>query len=151
MLTILEGCDATGKTTLANLLAKTYDGTIIHCTTETPNTLDFFREIVYASQYENIIADRFCYGQFVYQDENNRPIVCCQERDRYNDAWDVLYHLETMMLSRPIKLIYTYAEPDVISSRMIKRGENPAGVDNILKGYADLWKKTLIKPIIFKT
>ena len=150
MLIILEGCDATGKTTVANLLAKTYNAQVIHCTAETPNTIEFFREISYAAKHENIVADRFCYGQFVYQEEHERPIVNI-DGCRFSDSWNALYYLESSMLSHPVKLIYTYADADVICSRMIKRGENPKDVDKILKGYADLWKKTLIKPIIFKT
>ena len=158
MLIILEGCDATGKTTLANLLKEVYNGTIIHCTAETPNNFDFFSEIIYASQYEHIIADRFCYGQFVYQDEEERSI-CYKEvmtldnkfDNAFDSSWNALYILETKMLSHPMKLIYTYSDIDTISNRMIARGENPDKVPAIIHNYSMLWKQTLIKPIYFKT
>ena len=55
MLIILEGCDATGKTTLANLLAPVLNATIIHCTAETPNDMQFFTNIAYAAANENIL------------------------------------------------------------------------------------------------
>lgn len=158
MLIILEGCDATGKTTLANLLARTMNGTVIHCTADTPNTIEFFSEIAYASRTQTIIADRFCYGQFVYQDEDSRPItstwkrnILREESDMEDTSWDALWYLESRLLEYDVKLIYTYADPRTIADRMVYRGENPNKIGQILNGYEELWKHTLIKPIPFKT
>lgn len=158
MLIVLEGCDATGKTTLANLLAKIYTAQIVHCTTETPNTYDFFGGLIYAAEHRNIICDRFCYGQFVYQDEDDRPLSMWklypvgESMERYvENSWEALRMLEMSMLSHDVKVIYTYANPNTIYDRMISRGENPKNVDKILKGYEDLWSRTLIQPIVFKT
>jgi thymidylate kinase len=148
MLIILEGCDATGITTLANLLAPVLNATIIHCTAETPNDMQFFTNIAYAAAHENIIADRLCYSQFVYQSEVNRPIL---KNSEYMLSWDALYHLETRLLEYDTKVIYTYASQKDIADRMIARGENPDCVSGILDGYTELWKKTLIKPILFRT
>lgn len=157
MLIALEGCDATGKTTLAKLLAKLYNAEIVHCTTETPNTVVFFEGLIYAAEHQNIICDRFCYGQFVYQDEGDRPLAMHKlypvgGKERYVDSsWEALRGLEMSMLNHGVKVIYTWANPNTIADRMISRGENPKDVGRILKGYEDLWSRTLIQPVVFKT
>jgi thymidylate kinase len=74
MLIVLEGCDGAGKTTLARKLAKFMQAEIVHCTAETPNDWEFFSGIIRKSKEKNIIADRFCYGQFVYQHRDDRPL-----------------------------------------------------------------------------
>ena len=157
MLIILEGCDATGKTTLANMLAPLLNAQIVHCTTETPNTVVFFEGIIYTAEHQNIICDRFCYGQFVYQDEDDRPLAYhkiypINEPERCVDSsWDALRELECDVLRTNAKVIYCYADAGVIAERMIARGEDPIAIDEILCGYRDLWKKTLIQPIWYKT
>ena len=157
MLIILEGCDATGKTTLAKLLARLYNAEVVHCTAETPNMYDFFDSLIYAANNKNIICDRFCYGQFVYQDEGDRPLathaaLLVGGESRYvDDSWEALRMLEMSMLRNDVKVIYTWANPNTIADRMISRGENPKDVGRILKGYEDLWSRTLIQPIVFKT
>lgn len=153
MLYVIEGCDATGKTTLANMLSPLLDAQIVHCTTKTPNNFKFFNELIYAAREVNIVADRFCYGQFVYQDSEYRPLKpdLSDERYPFADEWEALYDLETRMLSQGTKLIYVTADAGVIAERMIARGENPNGIDEILNGYKELWKHTLIQPIYFRT
>lgn len=152
MLIILEGCDATGKTTLANMLAPLLNAQIVHSTTETPNTYGYFEELVRASEHTNIIADRFCYSQFVYQDNEHRPLkLVSDEYMTFKNEWDVLHMLECQMLRYNTKVIYCYADAGVVAERMIARGENPIAIDEILCGYRDLWKKTLIQPIWYKT
>ena len=42
MKVILEGCDGTGKTTLAKLLAERYGLDICHCTQYDPADYDFY-------------------------------------------------------------------------------------------------------------
>lgn len=155
MLIILEGCDATGKTTLANMLAPLLNAQIVHSTAETPNTYNYFEELLRASEYTNIIADRFCYSQFVYQDSGYRPLKPeLYPKDNSNwllYEWNVLYDLETQMLRYNTKVIYCYADASTIVARMIARGEDPIGVEAILHGYKNLWARTLIQPIWYKT
>ena len=152
MFIILEGCGATGKTTLANMLAPLLNAQIVHSTTETPNTYRYFEELLRASEYTNIIADRFCYSQFVYQDSEHRPLkYVSDDYIKFKDEWEVLSMLECDLLRYNIKVIYCYADAGVIAERMIARGENPVGIDEILCGYKDLWTRTLIQPIWYKT
>lgn len=114
MLIILEGPDGVGKTTIAKRLARILNGKIVHCTKDTPNDMSYFRSILYASEEQFIIADRFCYGQFVYQSEEERKLT---QED--------LYRLEAEMLSYGAKVVYVKASPKTIASRLNKRGEIP--------------------------
>ena len=93
MLYILEGCDGSGKTTLANQLSKLLDAEIIHCSTTTPNDYEFFKRIAKNSRVKNVIADRFCYGQFIYQEEKDRPL-----RKYRGDSIKALGRFETTFL-----------------------------------------------------
>lgn len=153
MLIILEGANGSGKTTLANMFRDVFDAQVLHCTAETPNTLEFFKEIVEASEHINrdIVVDRFCYGQFVYQEESERPILK-DEEDIY-DSYQALYKLETYMIDYTVKLIYVWSDPYKILDRLKARGEE-CSIDKILEEnnkYEELWKHTLIQPIYFKT
>lgn len=149
MLIILEGCDATGKTTLAKFLAELYGAQVIHCTTDTPNTFEFFRDIIRASYNRNIIADRFCYGQFVYQEEEYRPL---HEYGEPDSEYTALHNLELSMLDVDTRIIYCYADANTIQDRLISRGEiSQIPVDTILNRYKDIFKQSLFTPILYKT
>lgn len=157
MLVILEGCDGAGKTALANLLKPIFGAEIVHCTTQTPNTFEFFDALIYSAREKNIIVDRFCYSQFVYQEEEDRPMAlykpndCWGDKDRYvEDSWEALGRLEMNMLQADVKLIYVTADAKTIYERLRERGET-AEVYTILQGYDDLWKRTLIQPIRYVT
>ena len=142
MLIVLEGCDGSGKTTIANnLKAIMPDAEIIHCTTETPNDFDFFSSIIEASKERNIIADRFCYGQFVYQDPSERKLIPQQ-----------LIALEVEMLSAGAKVLHVTAPVNTINRRLSWRHETPMHrVEEICDRYINLFERTLIKPHIWWT
>lgn len=166
MLIILEGCDGVGKTTLANMLKSALDDAeIIHCNVDTPNTYDFFKRIVQAAGKKNIIADRFCYGQFVYNEEEDRPLsyVSNDTGDVYDNPYHGLHKLETYMIDLPysVKLVYVYCDPETAAQRIIERDgddfEEVGGITRldtikaIMHGYENLWTKTLLQPIYYKT
>ncbi len=141
MLIVLEGCDGSGKTTLANKLAAILDAEIIHCTTETPNDYSFFSQIIAMAEERNIIADRFCYGQFVYQKPEERKL----------DSVD-LYHLELYMMKSGAKVIYVYCDEDIIKERLDERGEIPIRpVGEILSAYSSVLSKSLLPIKIAET
>ena len=113
MLIVLEGCDGSGKSTLARSLSMILDADIIHCTSRTPNDKKFFEGIIEASKTRNIIADRFCYGQFVYQKEKDRPLGSFQN----------LHQLEIKMLKAGVRVVYVEAPLDEVENRLKSRGE----------------------------
>lgn len=141
MLIVLEGCDGSGKTTLANKLAAILDAEIIHCTTDTPNDYSFFSQIIAMAEKRNIIADRFCYGQFVYQKPEERKL----------DSVD-LYHLELYMMNTGAKVIYVYCDENIVKERLDSRGEIPIRpVGEILSTYSSVLSKSLLPIKIAET
>lgn len=151
MLIILEGCDGAGKTTLAQLLQNTISNSkVIHCNRETPNDLQFFESIVQESRDKVIIADRFCYGQFIYQEPADRPLSYEDGVNMWDNPYAGLHSLETYMLNIDVKLIYVYANLETIQHRLSARNES-VPVSNILKKYEELWTKTLLQPTYYKT
>lgn len=142
MLFVLEGCDGSGKTTVARHLKNILpNAEIIHCTTETPNDYDFFSNLVWASKDRHIIADRFCYGQFVYQNPEERNLTDLQ-----------LTELETLMIANRVKVIHVTASVEEIEHRLALRGENTQiPVGEICTRYLNLFENTLIKPYLWWT
>ena len=142
MLIVLEGCDGSGKTTVANnLKAVLPNAEIIHCTTKTPNDFDFFSSIIEASRERDIIADRFCYGQFVYQDPTERKLTPQQ-----------LTALEIAMIAANASVIHVTAPVDTIKGRLaLRREQTMHPVEEITSRYCDLFETTFIKPYLWWT
>lgn len=69
MRIIIEGCDGTGKTTLANKLMQEYDLSYHHSTSVTTN--DFPYHFNWLME-EKMVFDRFHYGEVVYANVFNR-------------------------------------------------------------------------------
>lgn len=134
MLVILEGCDGAGKTTLAKSLAMILDAEIVHCSSKTKNNYMFFLDILRASNHKNIIADRFCYGQFVYQNPEERPL-----RD-----YHTLNELESKLLMHNAKVVYVQAPIEEIEERLRARGEkviNDLNVKEVCERFENLFRE----------
>jgi thymidylate kinase len=141
MLIVLEGADGVGKSTIAKRLARILNARIIHCTKDTPNDLAYFRSILYASEEQHIIADRFCYGQFVYQSEEERKLT-----------QDELYRLEADMLNMGAKVIYVTASEKTIEARLNKRSEIPMyPVKELLERFDTVMKQSTLQIEIWRT
>ncbi len=140
MLYILEGCDGVGKSTLAWQLQPILHARVIHCTSQTPNDYKFFHEIIEASKQVNIIADRFMYGQFVYQDELHRPLTIKQ-----------LGYLEAEALSAGVQLIHVRADEQTIEERLKLRKEvliNSLTVEQVTQKFIEVFNRmSILKPI----
>ena len=141
MLVVLEGCDGAGKSTLAEFLAKLLNADIVHCTAETPNDYYFFYNIIEVAKTRNIIADRFCYGQFVYQEKDERKL-----------SKSALRMLETRMLEANSKVILVTAPEDIIIARLASRGEiTHMPVKDILIRFDKVMSKSILPVMHFDT
>lgn len=141
MLIILEGPDGAGKSTIARRLARILNAKIIHCTKDTPNDAEYFYRILSAADHQNIIADRFCYGQFVYQSEKERKLTKAE-----------LYRLETEFLNHGAKVIYVTAQEKTIQERLNKRKEVPMHpVKELLDRFDTLMKESTLQIEVWRT
>lgn len=142
MLIMLEGCDATGKTTIANMLQLVMpDAQVVHCTADTPNDFEFFDTLIDIGQSRNIILDRGMYGQFVYQNWNERNLSMAQ-----------LTKLELRMLETGAKLLYICASKSKIEERLKLRGEEtPLAVEEILQRFDEVLKKSILPVYYIET
>jgi thymidylate kinase len=137
MLIVLEGCDGTGKTTLANNIAKVTGADIIHCTSTTQNDWNFFDTIIGLAKTHDIIADRFMYGQFVYQ----------QAWEREKKGWLTdrdFVNLELKMMASNAKVFHVMAPINEIRRRLEARGELVPNLSSILTGFASVFEKSLL-------
>ena len=142
MLIVLEGCDGTGKSSIAKLIqAVMLDAEIIHCTAETPNDFKFFSKLIDIGQYRNIILDRGLYGQFVYQSPEDRKLSHKQLRS-----------LEMRMLSTGAKVVHVTAMQQTVEDRLNNRSEVPMHtVSVLLSRFDDLFEKSLMPVITVDT
>lgn len=150
MLIILEGCDCSGKTTLAENLAKVFDAEIIHCSQNTQNDFFYFYDIFEKSKKCNIIADRFCYGQFVYQQEKDRPL----RSDEKSAAYNLLQLEYDMLRSGSVKVVYVTARISTIKNRLEHRSEeliNGLSVEEVLCRYKQVFQDSLMPVITWNT
>ena len=130
MLIVLEGCDGSGKSSLADLLAQLYNAEVIHATRETPNDMEWFSKIMDVARNRNIIMDRAFWGQFVYQKPNERKL-----------SFSDLNSLEHRLAEEGGKLVYVYSPDRVITRRLNNRNEVPSlPVKSILRKYKDMCK-----------
>lgn len=145
MLIIIEGCDGTGKTTLANQLANSLNATILHFGVElsqNPHIRGLFLSLVERSRTENIIIDRFIHGQFIYQKPEERVL-----------SLHDLLEMEKYLIAEKALLFLVEIEPEEILRRMQLRGEETKGFSpkTIMTKYRRLFKKvSLMTPIIVR-
>lgn len=150
MLIVLEGCDGCGKSTLAETLEKVMGAEIIHCSQYTPNNYDFFHSIIEASKTKNIIADRFMYGQFVYQEEQDRPLSHVHIYQGGKSALNNLHDLEIELLAAGGKVVHVVAPVEEIKDRLQERGEiviNGISVEDVVARYRGTFKNSIL-PIV---
>lgn len=120
MKIILEGCDGSGKTTLAKLLANECGLDYCHCTASDPGDFEFYSN---TARKDNVVWDRHTIGELIYPHVFNRPAQITTE-----DARIVLAKAR----SEGAKVFVLTASMDVIKERLNKRGgENPKILENL--------------------
>ena len=134
---ILEGCDKTGKTTLAKRLSEVTGYNIIKCSA--PEGDPYIEYVSKLFNVDNVIFDRFCYGELVYG-----PIY--RKKSQLSDVQ--LYNIELLLQARDAQLIYCYADQDFIVEKFKTEDETFAkeeDINQILLRYDDVVKNSRIK------
>lgn len=75
MKIIIEGCDGTGKTSVAKALAAKYGCDVVHMTGDDPKDYDFYLNSI---RKTNVVYDRNVVGEMVYPYVFNREPVLNQ-------------------------------------------------------------------------
>lgn len=132
MRIILEGCDGTGKTTLAKILADRYGLDICHCTQDDPGDYEFYRQTL---RKENVIWDRHTLGELIYPEVfgRNQKIGC-------EDARLLMHYAK----EGGVKVFVLTTDKSSIYQRLNARGnedssvyENVSYIDKQFKRYAE--------------
>ena len=110
MKIVLEGCDGTGKTTLAKILADRYKLDICHCTQKDAADYNFYRQTL---RKEDVIWDRHTIGELIYPKVFNRDAQIGTE-----DARLVIHYGK----EEGVKFFVLTADIEVIKNRLLGRG-----------------------------
>lgn len=109
---IIEGPDATGKTTLSEKLQKKYNLDYMHLTSETPNDLKFHLDLL---DKDNMVYDRFMCGELVYPEIYHREPKMSFE--------DVCKVMNKIIDNNDIFIMMYASDINVLKERLIERGE----------------------------
>lgn len=121
MKIILEGCDGTGKTTLAKLLAEKYKLDICHCTQNDPTDFEFYKQ---TARKDNVIWDRHTIGELIYPFVFNRKAKISPQ-----DALLILAYAR----EAGAKIFILTAEIEEIKRRIKSRGTEDEEILNKLE------------------
>ena len=105
---IIEGCDGTGKSTMAKHLCERFGLQYWH--ESQPRTLEEYKQML---EYGGFVFDRFCFGQFVYNTQEQQRMTL--------EELALLIH--DVFPATSTVLLYVDAHTDTIIQRLIKRGE----------------------------
>ena len=120
MKIIIEGCDGTGKTTLAKLYANAFNLDYAHCTATDPGDYYFYKNTL---RKDNIVWDRHTIGELIYPYVFHRNAQISPL-----EAYDIINYAK----EQDVKIIILTCSLDVIKQRLEERGnEHPDIVDNI--------------------
>ena len=132
MKIILEGCDGTGKTTLAKILAEKYGLDICHCTQHDAADYEFYRQTL---RKENVVWDRHTIGELIYPRVFNRKPCLGTENAR------LIRHYAK---EEGAKIFVLTADIETIRERLLERGNenvnilnNIERIDHEFKFYAE--------------
>lgn len=146
MIIIIEGADGSGKTTLAEKLAKQTGFELVHRSQpkteeEKAKMLDMYTTTIKSGK--NMIFDRCWYSEMVYG-----PIM----RDASVISYPKMYELERLLTRRGALLIYCKDTPEILWHRCKTRGEDYitdfATFVDICKGFDELMSVPHLIPVV---
>ena len=105
---ILEGCDGTGKTTLAKHLCETLG--LVYWHESEPRAVGEYQTML---SYGNVLFDRFCFGQFVYNTADQRKMTMEELTQLVSEVFPATGTI----------VLYVDCKSDEIVNRLIARGE----------------------------
>ena len=112
---VIEGCDGTGKSTIAGHLAERFGFYYWH--ESQPRTFDEYCKMLVSNATSEdpcgVVFDRFCFGQFVYNAPEERKMT---PEELAKLVTEVFPQTNTLLL-------YADAKTDTIINRLIMRGE----------------------------
>lgn len=121
MKIIIEGCDGTGKTTLAKILANEYGLDYCHCTASDPGDYDFYLN---TARKDNIVWDRHTIGELIYPKVFNRSAQISPEDARLALAYAREQGAMVFVLTEKL---------EIIQERLKKRGNEDERIMNNLQ------------------
>lgn len=139
MAIILEGCDCTGKTTVAEKLSKKTGFEIVKGSSFEISQLDNMFEYMMNLLKKDVIIDRFYFSNLVYGDKYGYPMMKNYE------------YKELAWASRNSLVIYLYAPSITIKQRMIERGDDMISykdIEDILRRYEEALYQYNCAPIL---
>lgn len=132
---VIEGCDGTGKSTIAKHLAERFNFYYWH--ESQPRTFDEYCQMLGGAGTRGIVFDRFCFGQFVYNDPEERKLT---PKELKKLVTEVFAQTGTILL-------YVDAKTDAIINRLIQRGEGDpkqtTEMENWIKNIRGTYKQVL--------
>lgn len=129
MKIIIEGCDGTGKSTLAKKLAKHYNLDVVHMTNKDPKDFNFYKETM---RKENVVFDRHFMGEMIYPNIFKRPGELSEKQYK-----DLLYLAKTNY----VVILVLVANKSIIETRLKDKNEHEFIINQIKKiqsNYIDL-------------
>lgn len=110
---IIEGPDATGKTTLATKLVNKYNMNLMHLSSSTPNDYTFHDKLL---NKENMVYDRFFMGELVYPEIYHR-----QPKLTFDES---LKLMNKIVSNNDLFIVLYASDIDTLKNRLIARGGN---------------------------
>jgi len=129
MIIIIEGCDGTGKTTLAHLLGKIYNLDIIHGGPFDPQDYLFYKQML---RKERAVWDRHFLSEYIYSD--------VLKRSPYLSKQNVSEFVEYIKVKKIVFFICD-GDNEKIRKRILDRGNEPEFVTKNLDAILDAYRK----------